>query len=143
MSAGRLRVQVLSGPPFSLSVAQSSQRAAWAREVAGENPAVPTHFNSLPWSNTSGIRLLNGTMQAEVLPQRQFNLQLFEMLGGVKVARRFVKPHGAGASPALAANFRKAGRYKLAAPVSKSGMPLFAMFSHNVQMLICSMGKGV
>ena len=26
--------------------------------------------------------------------------------GGVKVARRFVKPHGVGASPTLAANFR-------------------------------------
>lgn len=25
--------------------------------------------------------------------------------GGVKVARRFVKPHGVGASPTLAANF--------------------------------------
>ena len=73
--------------------------------------------------------------------------------GGVKVARRFVKPHGVGASPTLAATqqlivhsrelrdaatirlfcpslnhqlstlnqFRKAGRYKLAAPVSKTG----------------------
>ena len=26
--------------------------------------------------------------------------------GGVKVARRFVKPHGVGASPTLAANFQ-------------------------------------
>src|SRR5258708_31647641 len=67
--------------------------------------------------------------------------------GGVKVARRFVKPHGVGASPTLAANsgcnvssrrpcserggrrcnschpdhFWKAGRYKLAAPVLKTG----------------------
>src|SRR5882724_9836183 len=41
--------------------------------------------------------------------------------GGVKVARRFVKPHGVGASPTLAANFWKAGRYKLAALVSKTG----------------------
>src|SRR5882762_6333709 len=67
--------------------------------------------------------------------------------GGVKVARRFVKPHGVGASPTLAANsgcivssrrpcserggrrcnschpdhFWEAGRYKLAAPVLKTG----------------------
>ena len=43
------------------------------------------------------------------------------MPGGVKVARRPVKPFGVGASPTLAANFWKAGRYKLAAPVSKTG----------------------
>ena len=70
------------------------------------------------------------------------------MPGSVKVARRSVKPFGVGASPTLAANFqgvmsaadglvrneevagatpvtltilRKAGRYKLAAPVSKTG----------------------
>ncbi len=30
----------------------------------------------------------------------------FKLPGGVKVARRFVKPHGVGASPTLAANFR-------------------------------------
>ena len=39
----------------------------------------------------------------------------------VKVARRPVKPRGVGASPTLAANFWKAGRYKLAAPVLKTG----------------------
>ena len=43
------------------------------------------------------------------------------MPGGVKVARRPVKPFGVGASPTLAANLWKAGRYKLAAPVSKTG----------------------
>lgn len=49
-------------------------------------------------------------------------LRLDEPLpGSVKVARRFVKPFGVGASPTLAANFWKAGRYKLAAPVSKTG----------------------
>jgi hypothetical protein len=48
-----------SDPPSYRSVAQSSERAAWDREVAGENPAVPTNFNLLPWSNTSGIRLLS------------------------------------------------------------------------------------
>ena len=41
--------------------------------------------------------------------------------GSVKVARRPVKPFGVGASPTLAANLWKAGRYKLAAPVSKTG----------------------
>ena len=35
----------LDGPPFSRSVAQSLERAAWDREVAGGNPAVPTISN--------------------------------------------------------------------------------------------------
>src|SRR5207247_5298235 len=50
------------------SVAQISERAAWDREVAGGNPAVPTNFKMLPWSNTQGIRLLSGLMQVEILP---------------------------------------------------------------------------
>ena len=99
LSAGRLRVQVPSGPPFSRSVAQSLERPAWDREAAGGNPAVPTNFKLLPWSNISGIRLLNGTMQVGILPAAP-------LPGGVKVARRFVKPHGVGASPTLAASFR-------------------------------------
>ena len=99
MSAGRLRVQVPSDPPFSRSVAQSSERAAWAREVAGGNPAVPTNFKLLPWLTTRGIRLLNGTMQVRILPAAP-------LPGSVKVARRPVKPFGVGASPTLAANFR-------------------------------------
>src|SRR5439155_8716615 len=52
LSAGGLRVQVPSGPPFFRSVAQSSERPAWDREAAGGNPAIPTKFNLLPWSNT-------------------------------------------------------------------------------------------
>ncbi len=56
------------------------------------------HFELLPWSNTSGIRLLSGTMQVEILPAAP-------LPGGVKVARRPVKPFGVGASPTLAANF--------------------------------------
>lgn len=72
--------------------------APWDREAAGENPAVPTNFNLLPWPNTSGIRLLSGTMQVKVLPAAP-------LPGGVKVARRFVKPLGVGASPTLAAIF--------------------------------------
>ena len=56
------------------------------------------HFKLLPWSNTSGIRLLNGTMQVELLPAAP-------LPGSVKVARRPVKPFGVGASPTLAANF--------------------------------------
>ena len=39
----------------------------------------------LPWPNTRGIRLLNGTMQVGILPAAP-------LPGGVKVARRFVKP---------------------------------------------------
>ena len=71
-------------------------------------------FQMLPWSNTSGIRLLSGTMQVGILPAAP-------LPGSVKVARRPVKPFGVGASPTLAATLRKAGRYKLAAPVSKTG----------------------
>ena len=99
MSAGRLRVQVPSGPPFSRNVAQSSERAAWAREVAGGNPAVPTNFKLLPWLNSSGIRLLSGTMQVRILPA-------VPLPDSVKVAWRPVKPFGVGASPTLAANFQ-------------------------------------
>jgi hypothetical protein len=51
----------------------------------------------LPWPKISGIRLLSGTMQARVLPAAP-------LPGGVKVARRFVKPFSVGASPTLAAN---------------------------------------
>ena len=74
-------------------------RSVWARETAGASPAALTIFELLPWSNTSGIRLLSGTMQVELLPAAP-------LPGGVKVARRFVKPHGVGASPTLAANFQ-------------------------------------
>ena len=40
-------------------------------------------------------------MQVGLLPAAPILLP-----GGVKVARRFVKPHGVGASPTLAANFQ-------------------------------------
>ena len=160
MSAGRLRVQVPSGPPISNLTARLIPRVSasrfstptlqinrpefsarsvaatcsvWARVIAGATPAALTNFSLLPWSNISGIRLLNGTMQVRILPAAP-------LPGGVKVARRFVKPHGVGASPTLAAslnaergvenilhsafsilNLGRAGRYKLAAPVSKTG----------------------
>ena len=38
-------------------------------------------------------------MQVQILPA-------VPLPGGVKVARRFVKPHGVGASPTLAASFQ-------------------------------------
>ena len=43
-------------------------RSVWARETAGASPAALTIFKLLPWSNTSGIRLLIGTMQVGILP---------------------------------------------------------------------------
>jgi hypothetical protein len=46
LSAGGLRVQIPSGPPFYRSVAQSLERAAWDREAVGENPTIPTIFNA-------------------------------------------------------------------------------------------------
>ena len=90
-------MQLPSGPPFLRNVAQSLERPAWDREAAGENPAIPT-ISTLPWPNISGIRLLSGSMQVRMLPA-------VPLPGGVKVARRFVKPHVVGASPTLAANF--------------------------------------
>ena len=87
---------------------------AWDREAAGGNPVIPTISNLLSWSKISGSRLLSGIMQVRILPAAP-------LPDSVKVARRPVKPCGVGASPTLAANFWKAGRYKLAAPVSKTG----------------------
>lgn len=43
-------------------------RSVWARGIAGASPAALTILELLPWSNTSGIRLLNGTMQVGILP---------------------------------------------------------------------------
>jgi hypothetical protein len=96
-------VQLPSSPPFLRNVAQYLEHSAWDREAAGENPAIPT-ISMLPWPNTRGIRLLSGSMQVRILPA-------VPLPGGVKVARRFVKPHGVGANPTLAANFaRMVGR---------------------------------
>ena len=132
MSAGRLRVQLPSGPPFF------SERSSVFR-APGLGPGGrrrkfcrSDHSKLLPWSNTSGIRLLNGTMQVGILPAAPFSgcrLQNYTgcrfgcefladhqletrnlkpvtqaMPGSVKVARRPVKPFGVGASPTLAAN---------------------------------------
>jgi hypothetical protein len=68
-------VQVPSSPPISRNVAQSLERPAWDREAAGENPAIPT-ISMLPWPNTSGIRLLSGLMQVEILPAVPFYCQV-------------------------------------------------------------------
>ena len=133
-------MQIPSSPPFIRSVAQSSECPAWDREVAGGNPAIPTNFKLLPWSNTSGIRLLNGTMQVGILPAAP-------LPGSVKVARRPVKPlvlvrvqvwqpfsgcnvssrrpcserGGRRCNSCHPDHFWKTGRYKLAAPVLKTG----------------------
>src|SRR5712672_1667868 len=92
-----------------------------------DHPAVVIHNSPIQFCTPySELPILNSTFR--------------EMPGGVKVARRFVKPHGVGASPTLAAslnaergvenilhsafsilNLGRAGRYKLAAPVSKTG----------------------
>ena len=99
MSAGRLRVQVPSDPPFSRSVAQSLERAAWAREVAGENPAVPTNLNFA--AVVEYIRHPPSKRNdAGGSPAGSAN---YPLPGSVKVARRPVKPFGVGASPTLAA----------------------------------------
>ena len=106
-------MQVPSGPPFSRNVAQSLEHPAWDREAAGENPAIPT-ISTLPWPNISGIRLLSGQMQVRILPAAP-------LPGGVKVARRPVKPLVLVRVQVWQPIFRRAGRYKLAAPVPKTG----------------------
>ena len=98
--AVRASEQLHLGHPFCRTLAVHSCRA--------------DQFQTLPWPNTRGIRLLSGTMRVEIPPAAP-------LPGSVKAARRFVKPDGVGASPTLAANFWKAGRYKLAAPVPKTG----------------------
>ena len=50
------------------------------------------------------LPVLSGIMQVRILPAAP-------LPDSVKVARRPVKPGGVGASPTLAANFWKAGRY--------------------------------
>ena len=115
MSAGRLRVGVPSGPPFS----SFPPRRPSPGLVASHSPVPVTPrrrdfsaererrcesrradpFSLLPWPNPRGIRLLSGTMQVKFLPAAP-------LPGGVKVARRPVKPFGVGASPTLAANFQ-------------------------------------
>ena len=53
----------------------------------------------LSWPKHSGIRLLSGFMRVGILPAAP-------LPGGVKVARRLVKPFGVGANPTLAAIFQ-------------------------------------
>ena len=79
------------------------------------------HFQMLPWPNRRGIRLLSEWMQVRVLPAAP-------LPGGVKVARRPVKPTGVGASPTLAAIPRRSARrnyggYPPKPPASVGVMP--------------------
>src|SRR5207247_2227195 len=57
------------------------------------------HFQMLPWPKSTRHSSSKRT-HAGANPAGSANSQL---PGGVKVARRFVKPHGVGASPTLAA----------------------------------------
>jgi hypothetical protein len=142
LSAGRLRVQVPSGPPISGLTAipitkvdeialstptfqfdrsefpvrsVGATRSVWARETAGASPAALTDFKLLPWPNTSGIRLLSG-LHAGGNPAGSAKSLL---PGGVKVAWRPVKPFGVGASPTLAANSQ--GNVSSRRPCSERG----------------------
>lgn len=74
-------------------------------------------FQMLPWPNISDLGLLNGTMQVglqfAIAYQLPWGIQIARLgkpilpaaplPGGVKGARRPVKPFGVGASPTLAA----------------------------------------
>lgn len=88
LSAGGLSPDASgSGPPlFHPIVAQSLERAAWAREAAGGNPASRTNLNAAVAESSrhpSSKRIDAGespASSASILPD------------GVKVARRFVKP---------------------------------------------------
>ena len=82
LSAGGLRVQLPSGPPSARSAGATC--LAWDQVTAGASPVALT-ISMLPWPNISGIRLLSGSMQVRILPAAP-------LPGGVKVARRPVKP---------------------------------------------------
>ena len=61
-----MQVQLPSSPPFYRSVAQSLERAAWDREVAGGNPAVPTiskstRMQSDCWQRSRMIEVMAGS----------------------------------------------------------------------------------
>ena len=77
------------------SVAQSEEQPVVCGKAEGASPFGSANFQNAAVVEYMSIRLLNGTMQVGVLPAAP-------LPGDVKVARRFVKPHGAGASPALA-----------------------------------------
>jgi hypothetical protein len=81
------------------SVAQSLERTAWDREAVGENPTIPTTF----YAAVAELSRHLSSKQIHVgeIPASSAN----SLPDSVKVARRFVKPHGVGASPTLAAMF--------------------------------------
>src|SRR5437016_11039165 len=81
--------------PFNFPISRAPACAAESPKLSLPGAAPGRLANGV----VADIRLLNGTMQVELLPAAP-------LPGGVKVARRFVKPHGVGASPTLAANFR-------------------------------------
>ena len=143
MSAGRLRVQVPSGPPFSKSYRKADSQGFG---IAFLRSSVSINRSEFSVRSVAANTLGLGPRDRRCNSCRADHFQIaavvehirhppskrndaggnpagstrFKLPGGVKVARRFVKPHGVGASPTLAANFWKAGRYKLAALVSKT-----------------------
>ena len=51
LSAGWLSPDTSGFGSAIRNVAQSLERAAWDREAGGENPSIPTIFDSLLWLN--------------------------------------------------------------------------------------------
>ena len=101
MSAGGLRVQFPSGPPFysersSVFRAPGGRaQAPWEREAAGGNPAVPTNLIAVVaeyMRHPSSKRNDAGGSPADSASLRRWLRPGKPLPGGVKVARRPVKP---------------------------------------------------
>lgn len=127
MSAGRLRVQVPSGPPFSKSYRKADSQGFG---IAFLRSSVSINRSEFSVRSVAANTLGLGPRDRRCNSCRADHFQIaavvehirhppskrndaggnpagstrFKLPGGVKVARRFVKPHGAGASPALAAS---------------------------------------
>ena len=114
MSAGRLRVQVPSGPPF-LSECSSVFRAPGLGP--GDRRCNSCHadqFCRAAVVEHIGIRLLIGTMQVGILPAAPIARWCQSSTPVCLTARCWCESNPGS-------QFWKAGRYKLAAPVSKTG----------------------
>ena len=108
-----------NGPEFSAR-GVAATCSAWNRGIAGASPAALTIFKLVSWPNEGGIRLPSGTTQVELkfakANRPAWGIQMARhgkpilpaapLPGGVKVARRPVKPFGVGASPTLAASLK-------------------------------------
>ncbi len=106
LSNGRSREQCPHRPPISKHevrndtkcprMRKTAIRLAWDEEIPGAAPGCATNFQTINQApvaeQTTGIRLLNGTTQVQVLPGAySYPLLQFTIPRNVKVAFPFVK----------------------------------------------------